>query len=144
MGSVTPGVFPAPECGQVEANVLPVGEVAQHPEGDVEVVACVRQGAQGLVERPEEVVPMGEDDPTCPDRLHRLGPVIADVALVQDAELADSEVGDIGAVAVERAGHVAGAALEQGGASGGVFDKDRPGVAALVGRGLDRVARRAR
>ena len=92
-----------PECGQVEADTLPVGEVAQDSEGDVEVVACVWKGAQGLVERPEEVVPMGEDHPTCPDRLHRLGPVAADVALVQDAELADSEVGDVGAAPVEMA-----------------------------------------
>ena len=91
-----------------------------------------------LVQRAEEVVPVGENHSARADHLDRLGPVGAEVVLALHAELSDAEVGHVGPVPGQRPAHEAGAALEQRGAAAGVLDQDRPRLAAPVGGRLGR------
>ena len=79
----------------MQGDSLITRELVEDAHRDVEVVAGVRQRPQGLVERAEEVVPVDEYDGPRADRAHGLGPVLLEVALVLNTQLADAEVRDL-------------------------------------------------
>ncbi|WP_215816841.1 hypothetical protein [Pimelobacter sp. 30-1] len=122
----------------MQADPLVAGEPGEDLHRHVEVVAQVGHAAQRPVQRPEEVVPVDEHDLARPHRLDRLGPVLPDVVGALHAQLADPEVGHLGAAPGQRAGPEPGAALDQRGPAAVVLDQDRPGLAAAVGVHLDR------
>ena len=62
----------------------------------VEIIGGIRQCAQRLGQRPEEVIPVDQRHPSDPENSHGLVPVLLDVSLRLHTQLTDTEVGDLG------------------------------------------------
>ena len=111
------------------------GQPGQHPHRDVEIVTGVRQRAQRLVQRAEEVVPVDEHDAARADGAHGLRPVVDEVLLGLQPELPDAQVHDLGALPDQRAPDEACAADDQHPpVRRPVVHQRRPRLAALVRR----------
>ena len=120
-----PRVLLGPHRRERQVDAVRGRQRRQHAHRLVEVVAGVGQRPQRPVERAEEVVPVDEDGAAGAHRAHGLAPVLLDLGLRPQAELADAEVHDVRPLPRERTRHEARAALDQHAPAGGPVRRGR-------------------